>query len=111
MICSGCHAGVSSFQQPSDSSRKLLMDSKTVTFKGKKFAIDPLLRPATLQLCLLLVRACVPPCTHACPPCTRAPHAANHGTSWGRTDASMTTCTAFGKIGASSSLSSLVGPR
>ena len=48
--------GTSSFHGPSDGSRKLLSDSKTVSFKGKKFAIEPLLRPATIKLSALLVR-------------------------------------------------------
>lgn len=47
--------GTASFQQPSEASRKLLNDNKAVTIKGKKFAIEPLLRPATLKLSLLLV--------------------------------------------------------
>ncbi len=49
-------SGLTSFQQPNDASRKLVSDSRTVAFKGKKFAIEPLLRPATLKLSLLLVR-------------------------------------------------------
>ena len=47
--------GTTSFHPPSDGSRKLT-ESKTVSFKGKKFGIEPLLRPATLKLSVLLVR-------------------------------------------------------
>ncbi|KAG1679511.1 hypothetical protein FOA52_011111 [Chlamydomonas sp. UWO 241] len=46
--------GAASFAQPNDASRKLVMESKSVSLKGKKFAIEPLLRPATLKLSLLL---------------------------------------------------------
>jgi hypothetical protein len=52
------HAGTASFAQPNEASRKLVMESKSVSLKGKKFAIEPLLRPATLKLSLLLVRVC-----------------------------------------------------
>jgi hypothetical protein len=53
-------AGTASFAQPNDASRKLVTESKSVSLKGKKFAIEPLLRPATLKLSLLLVRVCMP---------------------------------------------------
>ncbi|GAX74714.1 hypothetical protein CEUSTIGMA_g2162.t1 [Chlamydomonas eustigma] len=45
--------GASSFLPPGESSKKLLNDDK-VSLKGKKFVIEPLLRPATLQLSIIL---------------------------------------------------------
>lgn len=68
--------GTASFQQPSEASRKLLNDNKAVTIKGKKFAIEPLLRPATLKLSLLLV--CWQQIDELWGPCS---HAANRN-SW-----------------------------
>jgi hypothetical protein len=48
-------SGTTNFQVPSEGSKRAVADNKTVTFKGKKFGIEPLLRPATMKLSVLLV--------------------------------------------------------
>ncbi len=45
---------LSSFRAQSDGSKKLLLNESKVSFKGKKFAIEALLRPATVKLSVLL---------------------------------------------------------